>query len=112
MSVACLTKSFIHHYYHSMIIFEKLKYQSCNTQNIRSVRISNHLFETYKNYFMTHGKHMFQTASDTAMAKMRAYPSSNYPLPHWKCVLRFCEKFPPIELPSPESDQYNSNVFT
>ena len=41
---------------------------------------------------------------------MRAYTSSNYVLPHCKCVLRFCEQCPRVDLPSPESDKHNSNV--
>ena len=50
--------------------FEKLKDQSFNAQNISSGEMANHLFETYKNYVMPHGKHMFKTASDMAMATM------------------------------------------
>ena len=65
--------------------------------------MDNSLFEPYKNSFMPHGKHMFQTASRMAMSTMRAYPSSYYSLPHWICVLNCCVKCPRIHLPSPES---------
>ena len=69
--------------------------------------MANRLFETYKNSIMPHVKHMFQTASDMYMEKMCAYPSSNYVLPHFKCVLHCFVQFPWVDLPSPESDQYN-----
>ena len=42
---------------------------------------------------MTHGRHIYPTASDIAMAKLCAYPFYQYELPHWKCVLRCCETF-------------------
>ena len=35
--------------------------------------MANSLFDTYKNSFMPHGKHMFKTESDKAMATMCAY---------------------------------------
>ena len=73
--------------------------------------MENCLFDTHRNYIMTHGDHMFQTASDMGMEKMCAYPLSNYVLPHCKCVLHCCVKFPWIDLPSPESDQHYYNVF-
>ena len=41
-----------------------------------------------------HKKHIFQTASGIAMAAMWEYPSSIYALPHLKCVLRCCAKYP------------------
>ena len=60
---------------------------------------------------MTHGKHVFHTASDMAMATMCEYLSSIYALPHWKCVLCYCAQCPQINIPSTESDQHNSNVI-
>ena len=48
MSVAYLPKSFIHHYYHGVRVFEKLKDQSFNAQNVMSDEMANSLFETYK----------------------------------------------------------------
>ena len=51
---------------------------------------------------MQHGNHIFNTSSDMVMATMCAYPSSEYLLPHWKCVLRCCAKYPRIDLPSIE----------
>ena len=35
--------------------------------------MANRLFETYKNTFMPHGNHMFQTETDIVMEKMCAY---------------------------------------
>ena len=63
--------------------------------------MANQLFETYKNTSVPHGKHMFQTSYDMLMAKMCAYPSSKYALPHWKYVLSCCAQCPRIDLPSP-----------
>ena len=74
VSVVYLPKSCIHHYYHGVSFFGKLKDQSCNAQNRRSGEIVSCLFETYKNYVMPHGNHMFQTESDMARAKMCAHP--------------------------------------
>ena len=59
-------------------LFEKLKYKSFNAQIRRSVKMVNHIFDTYKNYFMPHGKNIFKTEYDMDMAKMCAYPSSKY----------------------------------
>ena len=40
--------------------------------------MANNIFDTYTNYLMKHGKHMFKLASDMAMATMFAYPPSKY----------------------------------
>ena len=45
--------------------FLKVKDQICNTQTRRSGGTANSLFNTYKNYVITHVKHMFQIESDT-----------------------------------------------
>ena len=50
---------------------------------------------------MPHGNNMFQTESDMEIAKMCAYTPQKHALPHWKCVLRCCEKCPRIDIPSP-----------
>ena len=62
--VAYQPKTCIHHYYHGVSVFEKLKDKSCNAQNIRYGETANHLFETYKNTVTPHGKNMFQTDSE------------------------------------------------
>ena len=68
----------------------------------RSGEIANRIFETYKNSIMPQGKHMLKTASDMDMTTMCAYPPSRNALPHLKCVLHCCEKFPRIDIPSTE----------
>ena len=65
----------------------------------------------FKYSFMPHGKHTFQRESDMAMARMCEYPSSKYTFPYWKCVLHCCVQCPRIDIPSPESDQKNSNII-
>ena len=67
LSVAYLLIVCIHHDYHGVSFFEKLKYQSCDAQN-NSVKMVNLLFDAYKNYVMPHGKHIFKTASAMAMS--------------------------------------------
>ena len=59
---------------------------------------------------MTHGKHIFNIASDMDMSTVCAYESSKYALPHWKCVLRCCSQFTHIDIPITESYHKNSNV--
>ena len=58
--MSCLPKAYIHHYYHGVSFFEKLKDQSCNAQNRRYGEMANHLFDTYKNTVMPHRKHMLR----------------------------------------------------
>ena len=70
----------------------------------------NRSFYLYKHFIMPHGKHVFPTPSDIVMEIICAYPSSNYALPHWKCVFLCCVQCTHIYLPSPESDQPNSNI--
>ena len=70
----------------------RLSSRAETTHNRRFGEMANCLFDTYKNSVMPHGKYMFQTASDMAMAKMCSYPTSKYALPHWKYILRCCKK--------------------
>ena len=44
------------------------------------------------------------------MAKICAYPSSKYPLSHWKFVLRCCSQYPTFDLPSLECDHHNFKI--
>ena len=60
------------------MLLQKLKDQTCNAKNRRSGEMANPIFEIYKKYVMSHGKHMFKTQYDIDMATMCAYPSSNY----------------------------------
>ena len=75
-----------------------LKYLSQNAQNRGSREKSNRLFDTYKNYLMPHGRHIYATAADMDMATICAYPPSQHALPYWKCVLCCCYNFPLIDL--------------
>ena len=68
------------------------------------------LFETYNNYVMPHGHHIYATSSDMAMVKMCAYPSYQNALPHLKFVLRCCANFPRIGIPDQKSYRHNSNT--
>ena len=62
---------------------------------------ANHLFDTYKNSGMRHGKYMFKTISNMTMSIICANPSYKNPLPHWKCFMRCCVKCPCIGVTSP-----------
>ena len=46
-----------------------------------------------------------------AKSKICAYPQLDNALTKWKCVLRFCSKFPIIHLPYQETyDQYSNTI--
>ena len=84
---------------------KKLKYQSQNAKNRRSGEKSHHIYETYKNTLMPHGRNIYAKSSDMAKAKMCTYPQSDNALPHWKCVLWCCSDCSCINLPNQESDK-------
>ena len=63
-----------------------------------------HIYETYKNTFMPHGRHIYAKAYDMKKATMCAYSKSYHALPHWKCVLRCCAQSPGINIPDQETD--------
>ena len=77
---------------------KKLKDQSQNAQNKRSGEKVHYTYEIYRNKVMSHGRHIYAKASDTAQATICAYPQSDHALPHWKCVLRCFDDFPCINL--------------
>ena len=60
--------------------------------------MDNYLFETYQNSAMSHGFHIYETASDMDMAKICAYSSSKHAFPYLKCVLSFCAHLPRIDI--------------
>ena len=71
----------------------------------------NHIYETYKNTVMPHGRHIYARASDIAKSKMCVYPQSYHSLPHWKYVIRGCAKYPSVNLPEQETDdQYSGTI--
>ena len=82
--------------------FRKLNNLSHYSQNRRSGKNSNRLFETYKNSIMPYGHHIYATAVYMEMATMFTYPQSHHVLPHCKCVLRCCYNFSFIDLPYQE----------
>ena len=88
----------------------KLNNLSKNAQNRRSGEKSDHLFETYINSVIPHGRHIYVTEVDMAMATMCAYPPYQYSLPHFKFLLRCFSDFPHIHLPDQESDIHRYNV--
>ena len=89
---------------------EKLKDQSHNDQNRSSSEKSHHIYETYKNTGMSHGRHIYAKAYDMSQATMCAYTQSGHALPHWKYVLRCCSDFPFINIPYQEIDNHNSET--
>ena len=60
---------------------------------------SHHIYETYENTVMPHGRHIYANASDMAQATICTYTQSDNTLPHWKCILRCCAEFSHINLP-------------
>ena len=112
VSVVYMTKVYIPHYYHVVIIIKKLKDQRNISQSIRSEEKSHHIYETYKNTFMPHGRRIYTKASDMAKAKNCAYPHTDHALPHLKCVLRFCYKCRSVNISDQETDDQYSNTST
>ena len=65
------------------------------------------IYETYKNTVMPHGRHIYAKSYAMAKETMCAYSQPDHELPHWKCVLRCCDKCPSINTPDQEiGDQY------
>ena len=100
VSVAYLPKLCIHIYYYGVIFIKKIKDQSQNEQNRRYGEMEIYIFETYNNSVIPHILHIYQTASEMVTTKICTYPPYQHALPHWKYVLRYCEKFPHIDIPS------------
>ena len=59
---------------------------------------------------MPYGRHIYAKLSDMARATICAYPQSDHALPHWKCVLRCCDKFSSVNLPDQETDDQYSDT--
>ena len=64
VNVAFMLKVYLHHLYPGMIGIKKLKDKSQNAQSRRSSEKSHHIYETYKNTVMPHGRHICAKASD------------------------------------------------
>ena len=59
---------------------------------------------------MTHGRNIYSKAYDMEKEIMCAYSQSDHVLPHCKCVLKCCAKFPSIDLPDQETDDQYPNT--
>ena len=59
---------------------------------------------------MTHGRHIYAKASDMEKATMCTYPQYDNAFPHWKFVLRCCDKCPCINIPDQETDNQYSET--
>ena len=84
-------------------VLEKLKDKIQNAQIRRSSEKSHHIYETYKNTVMPHGRHIYSKSSDISHVKMCTYPQSDHALPQWKFVLRCCFECTYINLPCQET---------
>ena len=89
---------------------KKLKCQIQNAQSRRSGEKSYHIYETYKNTLIPHGRHIYAKASDMEKATMCTYPNSYHALPHWKYVLRCYAKFPCINIIDQETHKKHEEI--
>ena len=69
-----------------------------------------HVYETYKNTVMTHGCNIYAKSYDMAKATICAYPQSDHVLPHFKCVLQYCDKLTCVNLPYQETYYRYSDI--
>ena len=90
---------------------KKLKDQSQNDQSRRYGEKTHHIYTTYKNTVMPHGRHIYAKASDMENTTMCAYPYADDALPHWKCILRCCADCPCINLPEQETNKKNEETI-
>ena len=58
---------------------------------------------------MSHGRHIYAKAYDMAKETMCVYPQSDDALPHCKCVLQCCAKFPSLNITDQETDDQYPN---
>ena len=84
------------------IHMKHLKDRSHNAQNRKSGEISSHIFETYNISIQPHVCHIYNTATDIAMATIFTCTSKNHWILHCKYVLCCCDKCPIIVLLSQE----------
>ena len=79
---------------------KKLKDKVQNAQIRSSGEKAHHIYKTYKNTVMLHGRHIYANAYDMENAIMCTYPQSDHAISHWKCVLRICAECPFINITS------------
>ena len=91
---------------------KKLKDKIQNSQGRRYGEKSYHIYETYKNTVMPHGRHIYAKASDMSKATMCIYPQSDHALPHCKYVFRYCSECPYINIPDQETNKKHEETTT
>ena len=67
-----------------------IKDQSQNKQHIMSGKIVSRIYNTYKNYVIENGRHIYKTLVDMDIATMCDFPSNQHALSHYKFVLHCC----------------------
>ena len=87
-----------------MIVIKKIQGSNPNSTKQKFGIKANHIYETYKNMFIPHGRHIYAKAYDLAKEKMCAYPQSDHELTHWKFFMQCCAKRPSIILPDQGTD--------
>ena len=83
---------------------KNLKDKRQNAQIRSSGEKLHHIYETYKNTVMSHGRHIYAKESDMEKSKMCTYPQSDHALTHYNFVLRCCDECPHINLPDQKTD--------
>ena len=68
------------------------------------------MYKTYKNTVMPHGRHIYAKEYDMEKATMCAYHQYYHAIPHWKCVLRFYDDCPCINISDQETDNQYSET--
>ena len=61
---------------------KNLKDKIQNSQIRRSGEKEHHIYDTYKNIVIPHGRHIYVKSDNMAQAKMCTYPQSDHALPH------------------------------
>ena len=89
---------------------KKNKDRSQNSQIIRSGEEAHHIYTTYKNTLIPHGRHIYAKAYDMTNATMCTYPNSDNALPHWKYVFWCCSECPCINIPDQETTKKHDEI--
>ena len=68
-------------WYRSPRLWHRSPIRACY-QTMHMSEKAHHIYETYKNTVMPHGRHIYSKASDMVNATMCTYPHSDHALPH------------------------------
>ena len=60
---------------------------------------------------MPHGRQIYAKVYDMEKQKMCVYPQTDHALPHRKCVMQCCAKYPNVNLHDQETDYQYSNAI-